>query len=97
MSRVVDFDAIRAEITPDEPIEVRSGDTTILVRGEMPWEAAVAWDKGNLDDAVELLVIDAADADRLRGLLFGDHCSRATALKRLIAIWDVEPGESGAS
>lgn len=96
MSRVVDFDQIRSETELGEPIEVTYQDQTFHVHPEFPWEAAVQWDAGNIDDALAQLVPDD-ELDGFRAMLFGDKPSRATALGRLLRIWRVEPGESKAS
>lgn len=94
MGRVVDFDAIRAETQPGEPIEVRSGKQTFHMHPEMPWDFAVAWAAGNVQEAIGLLV-PAKEVEGFRALLFADSASRETALKRIQAIYGT--GESSAS
>lgn len=97
MSRVVDFEAIKSEISVADPVEVRLNGTTVTIRGELPWEAAVAWDAGRIDDACASIVVNDDDAPKLRGMLFDDKPSKATALQRLVAIYKVDQGESPAS
>lgn len=94
--RSVDFDAIRAETQPGEPIEVHSGKDVFHVHPECPWSFVVAWDEGKVDDALATLV-PKGELDGFRTMVFADNPSRATALKRLMAIWASEPGESKAS
>jgi hypothetical protein len=94
VTRVVDFDAIRAEIKPGEPVEVRTGRHVFHVHPEMPWDFAVAWAAGRVQDALALLV-PAKELDQFRAAVFADNASRETALARIQAIYDV--GESKAS
>lgn len=96
MGRVVDFDAIRAEVKQGEPVEVRTGETVILVHPEWPWDSLVAWDDGNVDEALTAVVVDPDQMPALRDALFADRASRGVALKRLAAVYAVE-GESKAS
>lgn len=96
MGRVVDFDAIQAEVSQGEPVEVRSGDTVILVHPEWPWDSLVAWDNGDVDASLTAVVVDPMQVEAFHALLFAGSASRSIALKRLAAVYAVE-GESGAS
>lgn len=94
--RSVDFEAIRAETAPGEPVEVVAGKTKFLVRPELPWLAVEAWDRGDVDEALRAVLIDEKHLGKFRDLLFGDGASKNVALRRLVSIWNVE-GESSAS
>lgn len=103
--RSVDFEAIRAETQPGEPVEVTAGKDKFLVRPELPWLFIEYWDVGNVDLALRQLLVDPdrrtgkdrpTALQRFHDLVFADGVSRATALDRIIAIWKV-PGESSAS
>lgn len=96
MGRVVDFDAIQAEVSQGEPVEVRVGDTVILVHPEWPWDSLVAWDNGDTDASLKAVVVDPDQAQTLHDALFAGSASRSIALKRLAAVYSVE-GESKAS
>lgn len=95
MSRIVDLDAIAAEVATAEPIELRSNGATVLVHGEMPWRAAVAWDSNRIDEALTAIAVDATQVPVLRGALFAGEPSYREATRRLRAIWNT--GESPAS
>lgn len=96
MTRKVDFDQICAETAPGQPIELTAGDKTFHVHPEVPWSFAVAWDEARVDDALAMLV-PADELEDFKAAVFAGNASRDTALKRLIAIWNMEPGESLAS
>lgn len=94
--RTVDFDAIRAETQPGEPVEVVAGNVKFLVRPELPWLAVEAWDRVDTDAALAAVLVDPEQVPAFRDLLFADGVSRSKALDRLVAIWNA-PGESQAS
>src|SRR5688572_7573358 len=96
MGRVVDFDAIQAEVKQGEPVQVKSGDTTILVHAQWPWLSLVAWELGNIDEAVKAVVVDEEQAVAFRDLLFAGSASAGIALQRLAAVYAAK-GESKAS
>lgn len=96
MGRVVDFDAIQAEVTQGEPVEVKSGDTVFLVHPSWPWLSIVAWDAGRVDDALKAILVDEGQAEAFRDALFAGSASSSIALRRLAAVYSVE-GESKAS